>query len=48
MRKVLDYIKNRNKAREDYYHLKGMPDRLLQDIGLDRKGVEEVLKKTKK
>ena len=46
MLNVIGYLKFRYRAWQDYYHVKQLPDRLLEDIGLDRQNLDQILKGT--
>jgi uncharacterized protein YjiS (DUF1127 family) len=42
MLNVISYFKKRRQAWHDYYHLQRMPDRLLEDIGIERRELSQV------
>ncbi len=48
MAKVVNYLFNRTKAWEDYYHLRRLPDRLLEDMGIERQDLKSILKNPSK
>ncbi len=44
MAKVINNIFNRTKAWEEYYHLRRLSDRMLEDMGIERKDLKKLLK----